>query len=490
MKEFLDIVDLLKSKDILVEYTDIELKIKDITYDSRKVEKGTLFFAKGLHFKDEYLLSAKDLGACAYISEKKYDIDLPYIIVKDIRKTMYIVADYFFDSPDQKLKMIGVTGTKGKSTTVTMLKAILDNYLLANKQKRAGIISTILTYDGIIEKESTITTPESIELYRHLSNAVKSGIEFMIVEVSSQALKYDRLGYINFDIGAILNIDSDHIGELEHPTLEDYVKSKLKMIDRSKKLVYYKSGNNVDKIEAKSDAIETISYDISNPNTDFNITNINYENLINYFKINGKEFSINLFGDFNVANATCAYIIAKNFNVDDNSIKEALERLEIESRSTIIYTEDKKLVAVLDYAHNKISFEENFKFFKNNYPNYKIYSVFGASGGKGLNRRKDLGEVASRYSEKIYLVPDDPNYENPIDISKDIASHFEKEVAYEMFEKREDGIKKAFVDANNHTILFIAGKGSEHYQLKNGGYEKIKSDYDVAMEEIEKYNNK
>ena len=176
--------------------------------------------------------------------------------------------------------------------------------------------------------------------------------------------------------------------------------------------------------------------------------------------------------------------------MDDNSIKEALERLEIESRSTIIYTEDKKLVAVLNYAHNKISFEENFKFFKNNYPNYKIYSVFGASGGKGLNRRKDLGEVASRYSEKIYLVPDDPNYENPIDISKDIASHFEKEVAYEMFEKREDGIKKAFVDANNHTILFIAGKGSEHYQLKNGGYEKIKSDYDVAMEEIEKYNNK
>lgn len=490
MKEFLDIVDLLKSKNMLVEYTDKELDIKDITYDSRQVEKGTLFFAKGLHFKEKYLSSAKELGACAYISEKRYDIDLPYIIVKDIRKAMYIVADYFFDSPDKKLKMIGVTGTKGKSTTVTMLKAIFDNYLLANKQKRAGLISTILTYDGIVEKESTITTPESIELYRHLSNAVNSGIKYMVVEVSSQALKYDRLGYINFDIGAILNIDSDHIGELEHPNLEDYVNSKLKMIDRSKKLVYHKSGNNVEKIEAKSKDINTVSYDINNSNADFNISDIKYEKFINNFKINGKEFSINLFGDFNVANATCAYIIAKNFNVDDNSIKEALGRLEIESRSTIIYTEDKKIVAVLDYAHNRISFEENFKFFKNNYPDYKIYSVFGATGNKGLNRRVDLGEVSSMYSDKVYLVPDDPNYENPIDISKEIVKSFKQKTNHEIFESREEGIKKAFLDSDDYTILFIAGKGSEHYQLKNGGYEKIKSDYDVAMEEIEKYNKK
>ncbi|WP_311487845.1 UDP-N-acetylmuramyl-tripeptide synthetase [uncultured Helcococcus sp.] len=490
MKKFLDIVDLLKSKDMLVEYTDKELEIKDITYDSRQVNKDTLFFAKGLHFKEEYLQSAKDLGACAYISEIKYDIDLPYIIVKDIRKTMYIVADYFFDSPDKKLKMIGVTGTKGKSTTVTMLKAILDNYLIVNEQKKAGLISTILTYDGIVEKESTITTPESIELYRHLSNAVKSGIEYMVVEVSSQALKYDRLGYIKFDIGAILNIDNDHIGELEHPTLDDYVNSKLKMIDISKKLVYFKSGNNVEKIESKANDIETVSYDINNPDADFNITDINYEYLINYFKINGKEFSINLFGDFNVANATCAYIIAKNFAVDDKFIKEALEILEVESRSTIIFTEDKKLLAVLDYAHNRISFEENFKFFKNNYPDYKIYSVFGATGNKGLNRRVDLGEVSSMYSDKVYLVPDDPNYENPIDISKEIVKSFKREISYEIFDKREQGIRKSFLDADYHTILFIAGKGSEHYQLKNGGYEKIKSDYEVALEEIEKYNNK
>ncbi|WP_103981445.1 Mur ligase family protein [Helcococcus massiliensis] len=490
MKSFLEIVDLLKSKDVLVEYTDQDLEIKDITYDSRQVEQNTLFFAKGLHFKEEYLQSAKDLGACAYISEKKYKIDLPYIIVKDIRKAMYIVADYFFDSPDKKLKMIGVTGTKGKSTTVTMVKAILDKYLIENNQKKAGIISTILTYDGVVEKESTITTPESIELYRHLSNAINSGIEYMVVEVSSQALKYDRLGYIKFDIGAILNIDNDHIGELEHPTLEDYVNSKLKMIDISEKLVYFKSGNNVEKIEAKTDDIEKISYDINNPNADFNITDINYENLINHFKINGKEFSINLFGDFNVANATCAYIIAKNFGLNDEVIKETLEKLKIESRSTLFVTEDKKLVVTLDYAHNRISFEENFKFFKKNYPDYKIFSIFGASGGKGLNRRKDLGEVASRYSEKIYLVPDDPNYENPIDISEDIASYFEKKLDYEIFEKREDGIKKAFIDAVDYTILFIAGKGSEHYQLKNGGYEKIKSDYEVALDEIDKYNNK
>lgn len=487
MRKFNDIVELLDNKGLLVEKYDCDLEIEDISFDSREIKNGTLFFAKGVHFKKEYLEDSFNKGAVAYVSEVNYDVDKPHIIVKDIRKTMVEVARFFFDYPDKKLKLVGITGTKGKSTVTHITKAIIDEYLETIGKKESAIISGIRTYDGVNDFESHLTSPEAIDYYRALNNAVESGIEYLVSEVSSQALKYDRVGDAEFDVVALTNIDGDHIGEFEHPTLEDYKDSKLKIFDLSDTIVYYKASEFIKDIEAKAKSKDSTSYDINNPEADINVTNIKFDDFKYTFSIGETEYFLNMFGEFNVLNTACAYAIARKLGIENEIIQNALKKFELESRSNIMKTEDEKIIAFVSYAHNRISFEKNFEFFKKQFPEYKIFSAFGASGGKGINRRKDLGEVASLYSDRIYLIPDDPNYDDILGISEIIAGYFLKEVPYKIFESRELGIIDMMNDVEDKTILFIAGKGDESYELFQGGYREINSDYIVTKELIRNY---
>lgn len=488
MKKFNEIAEILKSKNLLVECSSYNIEISDISFDSREVINGTLFFAKGVRFKEEFLVDAFNKGALAYVSEVKYEVDKPFIIVSDIRKAMVEVARFFFDYPDRKLKLIGVTGTKGKSTVSHMIKAIIDEYEISKGRKEAAIISGIRTFDGVQDHESYLTSPEAIDYYRSLNNAVISGFEYLVSEVSSQALKYDRVGEVDFDVVALTNIGSDHIGEFEHPTIEDYKNSKLKIFDLSDSIVYYKTSEYIDEIEAKIKSKNTTSFDVENPNADVNVTDIKFNDFKYTFNIEDNVFSINLFGEFNILNAACAYTVARKFGISEESIKKALKDFELYSRSNIMKTNDEKIIAIVSYAHNKISFEKNFEFFKKQFPDYKIFSAFGGSGGKGLNRRKDLGEIASLYSDRIYFVPDDPNYDDTIEISNIIKGYFLKDVPYKIYKTREEGIIDMMNDIEEKTILFIAGKGDESFELFEGGHRKINSDYKVTKELIENYN--
>lgn len=492
MKNISQIEKLLIEKDLLVEsnYSE-DIQILDINFDSRKVDKDTMFIVKGLKFKDEYLFDSKEKGANSYIAEKKYDIDLPSLIVKDIKKAMLEVARLFFDYPDRKIKLVGITGSKGKSTNVYMVKHILDSKLKTEGKKPAGLVSTIRTYDGLNEYESHLTTPESLDLYRNIFNAVESGLEYMVIEVSSQALKYDRVGKdIDFDIVALLNIGHDHIGEHEHPTVEDYVNTKLKIFDLSKKIVYYKSTDHIEEIEKALENKEAVSYDVNNPSSDYNIENINYDKGVNKFTVNGKPFKLNMFGDFNIENAAAAIIICKSFGMTYEELYQAMETFSLKYRSSVLRTNDGQIVFIVNYAHDRLSFTRNFEIIKRDFPDYKVVSLFGAAGGKGLNRRKDLAEVASMNSDKVYIIPDDPNFEDPLEIASQIASNFVRDIPYEMFNKRVLGINKAVEDAKEKTVFFLAGKGREDYQLYKGGYAKMRSDHDIAEELVEEYNKR
>ena len=203
-------------------------KITSLTYDSRKVTNGSLFICKGAAFQAKYLDEAIEKGAAAYVSEQRYPTktNIPYLLVSDIRRAMPPLAEQFYNAPWRELTIVGIGGTKGKSTSTYYLKAIIDDYMQASGQKESAVLSSIDTYDGVVREESHITTPEAVELQQHFRHAADSGISFLEMEVSSQALKYNRVDHMRFDVGVFLNIAEDHISQAEHSDFEDYFTSK------------------------------------------------------------------------------------------------------------------------------------------------------------------------------------------------------------------------------------------------------------------------
>ncbi|MFM1533772.1 Mur ligase family protein, partial [Helcococcus ovis] len=320
MKKLNDIIEILKKFSLFIDSNIEDIDIEEITYDSRNVKNNTLFFCKGLNFKEEYLLSSKETGAVCYVSEKKYDVDMPYILVNDIRIAMMEISRFFYDYPDRKIKTIGVTGTKGKSTTVMYIKNILDEYLRKNSKKPAGLISSIDVYDGISTIGASLTTPEAIDLYRYIKNAVDSGLEYMIIETSSQALKYYRANNLDYDVTVFLNIGEDHVSPLEHDSFEDYFSSKLKIFTNSKFAIYNKEMDYVDKVEKiiREKNLDSRTFS-KKENSDINLLDYEFKNNYLEFKIKYKnkieKYEIHQFATYNIENAMAAILVSKHFDV-------------------------------------------------------------------------------------------------------------------------------------------------------------------------------
>ena len=213
---------------------DREQPIALVSCDSRTVVPGTLFVCKGAHFKAEFLDMAQSRGAVAYAGEKRWpDSPLPCILLSDLRRAMALMADLCYDHPSGKLKVVGFTGTKGKSSATYYLKSVLDVYRARQGKGETGVISSIDTYDGAERFESHLTTPEPLDLQRHLAHAAQAGLEYLTMEVSSQALKYHRSLCTQFAAACFLNIGYDHISPIEHPDFQDYFASKLKIFDQA-----------------------------------------------------------------------------------------------------------------------------------------------------------------------------------------------------------------------------------------------------------------
>ena len=484
-----ELIELLDSKVGIIKssvYKDRhDMPIQDITYNSKACVKGSAFFVKGANFKEEYVLDAVNNGASLIIAEKEYDTQAAgLVIVKDIRKAMVVVAEEFFGRAYDKIKMIGLTGTKGKTTTATFIHNILNAYL----KKRTALLSTVETYTGTRCEESHLSTPEAIELQRYIKEAETNDLRYLTMEVSSQAYKTNRILNMQYDIGLFLNISEDHISPAEHPNFGDYLDSKLEFIKNCRTVVVNKETDYYEVVkDATRNADKVITYGsekVKN-SVDYYFTNLRKEQGYLTFELvhnlETETYRTKMFGDFNVQNATAAIIIAKELKIPVELIQQGIQETTVSGRMNVFENNNKTII--VDYAHNRLSFEKFFEAIKKDYPESQIISVFGAPGGKAYIRRKDMAEVASKHSSKIYLTADDPQFESVKDICNEMAQFITCD--YEIIEDREQAINKAFNEMKEGSVLCLLAKGEDKYQQVRGKLEDYISDVGMAKKLIE-----
>lgn len=498
MAKLQDFIELFKENSILTESQGGNPTIDYISYNSRDIKKNTLFFCKGLHFKEQFLKDAVSQGAAAYVSAQKYDVNVPCILVSDIRKSLYLTANFFYNNAWKKLNLIGITGTKGKSTTAYFIKYILDGYLADNGGNESGISSTLDIYDGIIREESTLTTPEPFELHRHFSNAVNSGTDYFTMEVSSQALKYGRTEGVRFKIGCYLNIGIDHISAVEHPDFDDYFYSKMKLFSQCETAVINLDSDRSEQVvECSKNAEKVITFSTQNPNADIYGYNIHKNGSHTVFSVKTKdfdeEFTLSMPGLFNVSNALCAVGVSVALGIDTDHIRDGLFKSKTSGRMEIYESQDKKIAVIVDYAHNKLSFENIFDSVKKEYPDRPVSILFGCPGNKAIIRRKDMGEVSGRMADFIYITEDDPAEENIADICNEIAKYVEGvggKDKYKIIYDRKTAVKTAVLDVKDTAVIILAGKGAETHQKRGLTAEYYESDAVIAKECLKEYDER
>ncbi len=465
-----DFIELFRENSIFVDCDCNEsTNVEYISYNSRDILENTLFLCKGAHFKEQFLFDALSKGAIGYIAEKKHAVNAPYILVSDIRKAMFLMANFFYNNAWQNLQLVGITGTKGKSTTAYFLKYIFDEHL-KSAGKKSGLMSTLEIYDGVVNEESTLTTPEPFELHKHFDNAVKSGLSLFTMEVSSQALKYGRTAGVQFKVGCYLNIGIDHISAVEHPDFEDYFNSKMKLFSQcDTAVINFDSDRSADVIKASEKAPNVITFSTQNPNADVYGYNIKKEGECTLFSVKTKsfetDFKLGIAGLFNVSNALCAIAVAEHFEIAVDVIKKGLLEARTAGRMEVYNSADKKIAVIVDYAHNKLSFENIFDSVRREYPNRQVKIVFGCPGNKAIIRRKDMGEVSGKLADFVYITEDDPAEENVLEICQVISGYVEGVGGkYKIIADRGDAIKSAIEECVGESVVILAGKGAEKRQ--------------------------
>lgn len=497
-------IDILKENDQIKEIINcdsiLKKEVNHVSYNSKEIIENTLFVCKGASFKIEYLKEAINVGVFVYVSEKKYDVDIPCILVKDIQKALSALSAMYFNYPGKSINVIGVGGTKGKSTTTYYIKTILDEYSKSMNKKETAVMSSIDTYDGIEKFESHITTPESYEIHKHFSNALKSDIENIVMEVSSQALKLNRVADVFFDIGIFMNISEDHISPIEHKDFDDYYNSKLKMFKNTKNAIVNMDADFAENTlsVAKRDSVRVITFSMKNKDTDIYAYDIRKDGFNTIFRVHtpsyDNEFMLTMPGLFNVENALAAIATTYLMNIPVEYIKNGLKIARSSGRMEVFHTKDMKIIILVDYAHNKLSFEKLFSSVKEEYKGRRIVSIFGCPGKKALLRRKDLGTVAGMYSDFVYLVAEDPGAEPVIDISNDIARYVKKYTNnYALIEERGDAILDAVLKAEKEekeTIILLTGKGRETRQKYGTEYLPCISDVEYTEKYLSEYDKR
>lgn len=480
--------------------------ITSVTYDSRMVEPGSLFLCKGAAFRETYLLEAIRRGAVCYVAEQKKDVEIPCILVDSVRKAQAVIGALYYGDPQRQLSLTGITGTKGKTTAAYYLKAILDEWQKSRESKRqesgtygnCGLLSTICSWDGKEKERAELTTPEAFELHRHLRNAADAGMRHMVMEVSSQALKYQRVYGLHYDVGIFLNISEDHISPQEHRDFEDYFCSKLSLFRQVKTACINLDSNCAARIRSAAEMAERVITFGTKQDADICGSRITKRSDGISFHVRTPDFEqtihLGMHGLFNVENALAAIAAAYAYRIPPEVIKKALAEVQVDGRMEQYQSRDGKIMAIVDFAHNRLSFEKLYDSVLQEFRGYAIYTVFGCPGGKAFNRRRDLGLIAGLLSRKVFLTADDPGMENAEDIAKEVASYMEIVGCPNTYiESRSHAIRTAVTQAaakNKRSIILVLGKGHEKTQKFGKRIYDYPSDAVLVQEAIREYEER
>ena len=464
------------------------VEIENITIDSRSVCKGSLFIAISGYKLDghKFIPQAVSNGVSAVVVEKDdNDLDqllrsnnIVKIVVANSRKALPIISNTFFSSPSKQLNLIGITGTKGKTTTSYFVKNILEN-----AGRKSGLIGTNKNMIGSEEIQTKLTTPESHVINKLLSEMVKAECSDCIMEVSSHSLDLSRVDELDFNVGVFTNITSDHLDF--HSTFESYLAAKKKLFDNLKssaKIIYNYDDVNCNEL-IKDSAAQKLGYSIKE-DSEFRIKNVEYSlNGTQYELIyNNKAYSVttNLIGLFNAYNSTAAIGACMCSGI---RIEDAIEGIkltpQVPGRFEVISNGDRKII--VDYSHTADSLKQALEAIKHIVKNdRKIYTVFGCGGDRDKTKRPIMGSIAEQLSDYCFLTSDNPRTEDPFKILKDIEVGMTLSNKYEVIEDREKAIKSAIENSEEDAVILIAGKGHENYQEING-IRNYFSDKEIAI---------
>ena len=491
----------------------LDLPIAYATDDSREARPGTLFVCKGAAFKRDYLLSALEAGAVAYVSEQDYGVDAPAITVSDIRRALGLIADLAWDHPSGKIAVCALTGTKGKTTTAYYLRGILNTearIARATMDKtteaarvnkgdagRAGLLSSIHFDDGCEQGVSKLTTPEAFELERRLANAAASGMQHLVMEASSQALKYDRTLGVRFAVGAFLNIGEDHISPIEHPSFEDYFASKLKIFTQSETAVVNLDMDHADRVLAAAHAAtgckRVLTFSMKDPTADIFCEQVSHTDGGVEATVRTPRFTraiaIPTPVRYNVENALAAIACAEGLGIGEEAIVTGFADVVVPGRMELYPTRSGKIIGIVDFAHNGMSLETMLRDLRESYPNRELCVVFGATGGKGLDRRETMGTAAGKYADRIVITEDDPGPEDPKDICETIAAFVEAEDnhAWQIVLDRPEAIRTAVRETTQPAVVIVTGKGHETRMIRKQGAEPCEADGPMLRRALEEY---
>ncbi|AMN36368.1 UDP-N-acetylmuramoyl-L-alanyl-D-glutamate--2,6-diaminopimelate ligase [Clostridium perfringens] len=458
---------LLKGLDYEVIKGNEESKVQNIRYDNRKIEQGDAFVCvKGFKVDGHsFIGDAIKKGANVLIVQEDVSVqeDITIIKVRDTRKALAIMSSNYFGNPKDKLKIIGITGTNGKTTSAFIIKSILEKAGFMT-----GLIGTIANYIGNKKVDAVRTTPESYELHELFKNMVDAGVEYCVMEVSSHSLELDRVYGIQFEEGIFTNLTRDHLDF--HKTFENYYNAKFKLFERSNHSIINLDdpygANIVKDIEERGVKTKVSTFSIEKE-SDFKAFEIKSHSNGSEFKVNlekVEEFYINIPGEYNIYNSLGCIICAHNLNIPMDKIKEGLSDVVIPGRCELVAKEKNLPYSIIiDYAHTPDGLENvltTVKAFTKN----RMISVFGCGGDRDKVKRPQMGKIGCELSDIVIITSDNPRSEEPMDIINDIV----KPLNYDNFVievNRKEAIRKAMNMALEGDVIVIAGKGHETYQI-------------------------